>query len=90
MGSITVDLKRDCTFVRLANLEDIKLCSASCEVYDAGLYQSPSFWALVILSCIFMICYNVSNSLSDAICFDVLGLYIQYFLPYMPYITERD
>ncbi|KAF6199820.1 hypothetical protein GE061_006118 [Apolygus lucorum] len=72
-GNVTIDLALNCTFAEASELHRIESCNASCEVYDVGLYGSSSFWALAVLSCVFMVSYNVSNSLSDAVCFDVLG-----------------
>ncbi|KAF4521538.1 hypothetical protein B566_EDAN009506 [Ephemera danica] len=38
-----------------------------------NVYQSTAFWSFVLLMCIGNVCFNVANSLSDAICFEVLG-----------------
>ncbi|XP_052128997.1 major facilitator superfamily domain-containing protein 6 isoform X1 [Frankliniella occidentalis] len=40
---------------------------------DPYLYSTVTFWSFVILMAIGSIGYNVANSISDAICFDVLG-----------------
>ncbi|XP_066991663.2 major facilitator superfamily domain-containing protein 6 [Anabrus simplex] len=37
------------------------------------LYGTPTFWSFVILMSLGTIGFNVANSISDAICFDVLG-----------------
>lgn len=37
------------------------------------LYKTVSFWTFVFLVALGSIGYNVANSISDAICFDVLG-----------------
>ncbi|XP_031634543.1 major facilitator superfamily domain-containing protein 6 [Contarinia nasturtii] len=36
-------------------------------------YRTTTFWSFVILMCIGTIGFNVANSVSDAICFDMLG-----------------
>lgn len=36
-------------------------------------YATMTFWSFVVLMCIGTIGFNVTNSVSDAICFDVLG-----------------
>ncbi|XP_019892966.1 major facilitator superfamily domain-containing protein 6 [Musca domestica] len=38
-----------------------------------SLYLSATFWIFVILMCCGTIGFNVTNSISDAICFDMLG-----------------
>ncbi|KAJ1525676.1 hypothetical protein ONE63_008892 [Megalurothrips usitatus] len=37
------------------------------------LYKTVTFWSFVLLMAVGSIGYNVANSISDAICFDVLG-----------------
>lgn len=36
-------------------------------------YESATFWVFVILACLGIIAFNVSNCVSDAACFDILG-----------------
>ncbi|GLH09402.1 Uncharacterized protein GBIM_14482 [Gryllus bimaculatus] len=51
-------------------------CDAVCVLDDAAancLYGTPIFWSFVILMSLGTIGFNVANSISDAICFDVLG-----------------
>uniref|UniRef100_A0A1L8DEF4 Putative transporter n=2 Tax=Nyssomyia neivai TaxID=330878 RepID=A0A1L8DEF4_9DIPT len=49
-------------------------CDFSCEEHsDLALEQPQIFWTFVALMCIGTISFNVINSLSDAVCFDVLG-----------------
>ncbi|XP_037951798.1 major facilitator superfamily domain-containing protein 6-A-like [Teleopsis dalmanni] len=49
----------------------------NCTVYDFKtedcLYRSSTFWLFVIFMCMGTIGFNVTNSISDAICFDMLG-----------------
>ncbi|XP_046659126.1 major facilitator superfamily domain-containing protein 6-A isoform X4 [Homalodisca vitripennis] len=45
----------------------------SCQKRGLGFYSSTTFWMFVVLLSAASIGYNVSNSVSDAICFDVLG-----------------
>ena len=40
---------------------------------DYCFYKTGTFWAFVILTYLGTIGFNVSNSISDAVCFDVLG-----------------
>ncbi|KAK6635309.1 hypothetical protein RUM44_000560 [Polyplax serrata] len=40
---------------------------------NSQLFQSTQFYIFIILMTLSMITFNVSNSISDAICFDVLG-----------------
>ncbi|XP_055715743.1 major facilitator superfamily domain-containing protein 6 isoform X2 [Phlebotomus papatasi] len=49
------------------------LCVLSCEEHsDLALDNPRVFWAFVLLMCLGTIAFNVINSLSDAVCFDVL------------------
>ena len=62
----------------LTNCDDkriVRICNFSCEliVEDKCLYESLTFWGFVMLVSLGCIGFNVSNSISDAICFDVLG-----------------
>lgn len=41
--------------------------------YGSCFYSTPTFWLFVILMCTGTIGFNVSNCVSDATCFDVLG-----------------
>lgn len=43
------------------------------ETQDNCFYKSATFWLFVILACLGIIAYNVSNCVSDAACFDILG-----------------
>ncbi|KAG8226881.1 hypothetical protein J437_LFUL005640 [Ladona fulva] len=40
---------------------------------DANLYSSPAFWIFVVLLSVGTVLFNVANSVSDAITFDLLG-----------------
>ncbi|KAH1027493.1 major facilitator superfamily domain-containing protein 6 [Dendroctonus ponderosae] len=48
-------------------------CMENVEYEDTKVYQSITFWSFLILMSIGTIGFNVSNSISDAICFDVIG-----------------
>lgn len=54
------------------------LCKEDIEVDNSDLYKSFTFWSFVIVMSIGTICFNVINSISDAICFDVIGKYYNY------------
>ncbi|XP_055386807.1 major facilitator superfamily domain-containing protein 6 isoform X2 [Condylostylus longicornis] len=47
----------------ICNIDDIPEC----------LYNTATFWIYLILLCLGTIGYNVTNSISDAVCFDFLG-----------------
>ncbi|XP_063235657.1 major facilitator superfamily domain-containing protein 6 isoform X2 [Bacillus rossius redtenbacheri] len=50
-------------------------CDLTCRPAEGRdcLYGSPAFWGFVLLMALGTIGFNVSNSVSDAICFDMLG-----------------
>lgn len=51
-------------------------CKYVCEQIvheDYFLYGTPTFWLFVILMSLGTIAFNVTNCISDAICFDILG-----------------
>ncbi|EFN78175.1 major facilitator superfamily domain-containing protein 6 [Harpegnathos saltator] len=50
-------------------------CEVTCDNFDDDrcLYTSITFWGFILLMSLGTIGFNVSNSISDAICFDVLG-----------------
>lgn len=53
-------------------------CKFSCVLHETErekdcLYGTPAFWGFVLLMSLGTIGFNVANSISDAICFDVLG-----------------
>lgn len=48
-------------------------CTENIESEDADLTASVTFWSFLILMSIGTIGFNVTNSISDAICFDVIG-----------------
>lgn len=50
-------------------------CNITCDNFEDNhcLYASITFWGFVLLMSLGNIGFNVSNSISDAICFDVLG-----------------
>lgn len=48
-------------------------CEDATEVPDHIMLSSLSFWIFVLLMSVGTIAFNVVNSVSDAICFDVIG-----------------
>ncbi|XP_077266783.1 major facilitator superfamily domain-containing protein 6-like isoform X1 [Temnothorax americanus] len=50
-------------------------CNVTCDNFEDNhcLYTSITFWGFVLLMSLGNIGFNVSNCISDAICFDVLG-----------------
>ncbi|KAJ4431529.1 hypothetical protein ANN_20127 [Periplaneta americana] len=57
---------------------DNSTCELACVLHQTErekdcLYGTPTFWGFVILMSLGTIGFNVANSISDAICFDVLG-----------------
>ncbi|XP_011164629.1 major facilitator superfamily domain-containing protein 6 [Solenopsis invicta] len=53
----------------------ISNCNVTCDEFEDNncLYTSITFWGFVLLMSLGNIGFNVSNCISDAICFDVLG-----------------
>ncbi|XP_067628703.1 major facilitator superfamily domain-containing protein 6 isoform X2 [Eurosta solidaginis] len=49
------------------------LCHFAPDLKTDCIYSSPTFWLFVIFLCLGTIGFNVVNSISDAICFDMLG-----------------
>lgn len=63
-----------------SNDSSVNCNRVECQMYDVQieededcLYRSFRFWAFVLLMSMGSIGFNVANSISDAICFDVLG-----------------
>ncbi|XP_015598871.1 major facilitator superfamily domain-containing protein 6 [Cephus cinctus] len=57
-----------------ATCQSNNTCDVTCEnIQTSCLYTSITFWGFVILMSLGNIGFNVSNCISDAICFDVLG-----------------
>lgn len=52
---------------------DIYCSNEDVEIDSGCLYKSLSFWSFVVLMSVGTIGFNVINSISDAICFDVIG-----------------
>lgn len=48
-------------------------CSIDHSLEPDCLYNSLTFWSFVLLMCFGTIGFNVTNCISDAICFDMLG-----------------
>lgn len=51
-------------------------CNVTCDNFEDKycLYTSLTFWMFIILMSLGNIGFNVGNSISDAICFDILGI----------------
>lgn len=63
-----------------------ELCEVSCKETvreNYCVYKSITFWGFVLLMSLGNIGFNVSNCISDAICFDVLGVYPSYTLKFL-------
>ncbi|CAH1959220.1 unnamed protein product [Acanthoscelides obtectus] len=56
----------------LNSICDMK-CAKDFENHNGCLYKSFTFWSFVILMYIGSIGFNVINSITDAICFDIIG-----------------
>ncbi|KRT85092.1 membrane transporter, partial [Oryctes borbonicus] len=48
-------------------------CVEDIEINSSCLYATKNFWFFIVLLCIGTIFFNVANSLSDAICCDIIG-----------------
>lgn len=77
-SSKNVDFKRNSSCFVLLALNMTKnlhlLCNINCEHFTTDcLYASSTFWGFVLLLSIGNIGFNVANSISDSICFDILG-----------------
>lgn len=53
--------------------EEIRCIPIETPSLGSCLYKTMTFWSFVILMCVGTIGFNVSNCVSDATCFDVLG-----------------
>lgn len=66
-----------CSLLINITFSNSSICNLSCtediEIDSSALYKSFTFWSFVILMSLGTIGYNVINSISDAICFDVIG-----------------
>lgn len=51
-------------------------CDITCSTFEEHdcLYGSITFWGFILLMSLGNIGFNVSNCISDAICFDILGI----------------
>ncbi|GJQ77038.1 hypothetical protein Trydic_g23611, partial [Trypoxylus dichotomus] len=47
-------------------------CVENIEIPSTCLYSTPNFWFFIVLLCVGTIFFNVANSLSDAICCDII------------------
>ncbi|XP_018318493.1 major facilitator superfamily domain-containing protein 6 isoform X2 [Agrilus planipennis] len=62
------------TFIDIDCSKDCKLrCQQNSEIDAPCFYNSSTFWGFILLMSLGNICYNVANSISDAVCFDVIG-----------------
>lgn len=57
----------------LCNLTYRLQCEEDIEAATSCIYKTGNFWAFVLLMSIGTIGFNVVNSITDAICFDVIG-----------------
>lgn len=64
ISDIQKELQGNC---HITCTEDIENYQNSC------VYKSLKFWIFVVALCLGMICFNTVNSISDAICCDVVG-----------------
>ncbi|RZC41121.1 MFS 1 domain containing protein, partial [Asbolus verrucosus] len=55
------------------NLTCDLMCEEDLETDNNCIYKSLGFWCFVIFMCVGTIGFNVVNSITDAICFDVIG-----------------
>lgn len=51
-------------------------CDEDIDTNTACLYRSFTFWSFIILMSLGTVGFNVLNSISDAICCDVIGKFI--------------
>lgn len=58
---------------RLCNLTYDLHCEEDIEAVTDCIYKTVNFWAFVVLMSVGTIGFNVVNSITDAICFDVIG-----------------
>lgn len=64
------------TGLKMCDLKSTEYFNLECELLPEDpnyLYTTVTFWSFVALMTVGSIGYNVANSISDAICFDVLG-----------------
>ncbi|XP_037825045.1 LOW QUALITY PROTEIN: major facilitator superfamily domain-containing protein 6, partial [Lucilia sericata] len=72
--STTVHICVDETFSQANNISNFNgTCDFQTPQRSQCLYSSSAFWLFVVLMCAGTIGFNVTNSISDAICFDMLG-----------------
>lgn len=78
------------TLLHQENVSNNTNCNVICDNFDDNhcLYTSVTFWGFVLLMSLGNIGFNVSNCISDAICFDVLGKKL-YILQRQKYETEK-
>lgn len=69
-----VCLENNVTYISNEEDECILTCHTKLEMSVHCTTQAPYFWLFVILMSAGTIGFNVINSISDAICFDVLGI----------------
>lgn len=65
---------QDATTAAAANLTEFEgLCQFKPELQTNCLYGTATFWIFIVCMFVGTIGFNVTNSISDAICFDMLG-----------------
>lgn len=79
-GSTVTMLNNSCilsdTTPIMGNLQpNCKVACERTEEENACLYKSPIFWCFIILISVSELTYEVVNTLSDAMCFEVLGIF---------------
>lgn len=67
VGSSVFQINQTCQSVECVPINDENQSFGSC------FYTTWTFWSFVLLMCMGTIGFNVSNSVSDATCFDLLG-----------------
>lgn len=55
-------------------------CKESGDIPDEELFKSVYFWFFITLLSVGTIAFNVVNSISDAVCFDVIGKSYTYYI----------
>lgn len=65
--------KLDSAYVAPENSSTKLRCRMANVPYGGCFYKTLTFWAFIVLTCCGTVGFNVSNCVSDAICFDMLG-----------------
>jgi MFS family permease len=73
----TFEIKRLCALPSSHLQSEDLNCYLTCtEQPEPNLYKTLTFWAFIIFISVATIGFNVVNSISDAVCFDVVGMAI--------------